>query len=92
MVVFSKTFCPYCTKAKRALGGFPIKAGAMVVIELDDRSDASAIQSALGALTGATTVPRVFINHKFLGGGDDTAAAASNGTLKKLLEAAGALA
>ncbi len=30
-------------------------------------------------------VPRVFIDKKFIGGGDETAAAHSNGKLKQLL-------
>lgn len=47
------------------------------------------IQDALGEITGARSVPRVFIGGKFIGGGDDTAAKASNGELKQLLVAAG---
>ena len=92
VVVFSKSYCPYCVKAERALSTFAMKPGAMRVIQLEGMANASAIQAALGQMTGASTVPRVFINHKFLGGGDDTAAAAANGTLKRLLTEAGALA
>ena len=51
----------------------------------------SAIQQAL-RFTGATSVPRVFIGGKFLGGGDDTVAAGRNGSLKKLIDAAKAAA
>lgn len=36
VVVFSKTYCPYCTKAKRALQQF-LDASKMTVIELDAR-------------------------------------------------------
>lgn len=50
-------------------------------------NDGPAIQQAL-AFTGATSVPRVFIGGKFFGGGDDTAAAARSGQLKKLIDAA----
>ncbi len=49
------------------------------------------VQDALLDITGGRSVPRVFIGGKFLGGGDDTAAAAANGTLEKLLKEAGAL-
>ena len=45
------------------------------------------IQAALG-FTGATSVPRVFIGGKFVGGGDDTAALARSGELKRLIDAA----
>lgn len=59
--------------------------------QLDQRQDIVTMQDALGEITGGRTVPRVFINGKFLGGGDDTAAAAANGTLEKLLKEAGVL-
>lgn len=42
-------------------------------------------------LTGARSVPRVFIGGKFLGGGDETASAAKSGKLAKLLQEAGAV-
>lgn len=48
------------------------------------------IQDALYEVTGARSVPRVFVGGKFIGGGDDTAAKAANGELKQLLVAAGA--
>ena len=35
--------------------------------------------------TGARSVPRVFVDGKFIGGGDDISAKSSNGSLKKLL-------
>ena len=85
---FSKTYCPFCTKAKNALRDvLGPRADALTVIELDKRADGAAIQSAL-AFTGATSVPRVFIGGKFIGGGDDTVALAKSGELKKLIDAA----
>lgn len=53
--------------------------------QLDGRTDADVMQDALLEITGGRSVPRVFINGRFLGGGDDTAAAAANGTLQQLL-------
>ena len=81
-----KTYCPYCDKAKAALAPL-VSDGIMKVFELDKRDDGAAIQQAL-AFTGATSVPRVFIGGKFIGGGDDTAAAARSGELKRLVDAA----
>jgi glutaredoxin 3 len=49
------------------------------------------IQDALYEVTGARSVPRVFVGGKFIGGGDDTAAKAANGELQQLLVAAGAI-
>ncbi|EFJ42530.1 hypothetical protein VOLCADRAFT_107222 [Volvox carteri f. nagariensis] len=90
VMVYSKTYCPYCVKAKNALNQF-IKPNQYTVVELDERPDTDVMQDALLEVTGGRSVPRVFINGKFLGGGDDTAAAAANGTLQKLLTEAGVL-
>ena len=88
MVVFSKSYCPYCTKAKAALSSIGALAGAKVY-ELDQSSpggfNAGDFQAELGKMTGATSVPRVFVNGKFIGGGDDTAALAKSGALAKML-------
>lgn len=45
VVVFSKSYCPYCVKAKAALDGV-VKGGrsGYKVFELDERSDGAAIQ------------------------------------------------
>ena len=64
------------------------RAASMTVIELDNRDDGAAIQAYLGKVTGATSVPRVFIGGKFIGGGDDTVALARSGELARLVAAA----
>ena len=63
----------------------------MEIIELEKRPDCSEIQSYLRDLTGASSVPRVFIGGRCIGGGDDTAAADANGQLLPLLRQASAL-
>ena len=88
-MVFSKSYCPYCAKAKNALSNYQLKS--YKVLELDERDDCDAIQDYLGQLTGARSVPRVFVGGKFIGGGDDTVAAHTKGTLKQMLEDAKAL-
>ncbi|TDG42122.1 hypothetical protein AWZ03_011454 [Drosophila navojoa] len=62
-----------------------LKVDAMIV-ELDGRKDGNAIQSVLGEMTGARTVPRVFINGKFVGGGTDIKRMYELGTLQKYFE------
>lgn len=88
VVVISKTTCPYCAQAKEALK----KAGAsdVAVIELDRLSSAQAaeIQEHMGTLTGATTVPRVFVGRKFIGGGTDTVAMQESGELAGIVKTA----
>ncbi|KAL7432004.1 hypothetical protein ACHAXH_002127 [Discostella pseudostelligera] len=82
VVVFSKTYCPYCTATKQLFSGMNIDAK---VIELDKLDNGSEIQSALLDITGQRTVPNVFIKGKHLGGNDVTQAAAKNGKLKEML-------
>lgn len=83
VVIFSKSYCPYCSMAKEQFRKLQV---SMMVIELDRRSDAEDIQAVLGELTGARTVPRVFINGKFVGGGTDIKRLYDQGTLQKYFE------
>jgi len=80
VVIFSKTYCPYCTMAKKVFDSLQKKYTA---IELDDREDAQEIQDVLGELTGARTVPRVFLNGECLGGGTDVKKLFDSGELEK---------
>ncbi|CAH1432588.1 unnamed protein product [Lactuca virosa] len=82
IVIFSKSYCPYC---KRAKGVFKELNKKPYVIELDEREDGGKIQNALGELVGRRTVPQVFINGKHLGGSDDTIEAYESGELAELL-------
>ena len=89
VIMFSKTYCPYCVKAKNVLAKYQIKD--LLIIELDNRDDADEIQDYLKKLTGARTVPRVFINGQCIGGGDDTVSMDKANKLKPLLESISAL-
>jgi len=59
-------------------------------LELDNLDNAveAQIQNALLEMTGARSVPRVFIGGKCIGGGDDTVRLAEEGTLKDMAAAA----
>lgn len=52
-------------------------------IELDEREDGDEIQSILGDMTGARTVPRVFVKGECLGGGSDVKKLYDSGELQK---------
>ncbi|XP_021751184.1 glutaredoxin-C4-like [Chenopodium quinoa] len=82
IVIFSKSYCPYCKRAKEV---FRELDQAPHVIELDERDDGYSIQDALRDIVGRRTVPQVFINGKHIGGSDDTVEAYQNGELAKLL-------
>ncbi|CAJ1975819.1 unnamed protein product [Sphenostylis stenocarpa] len=82
IVIFSKTYCPYCRRAKalfKELNQIPH------VVELDEREDGSQIQEILINIVGKRTVPQVFVNGQHLGGSDDTAAYYESRHLHKLL-------
>ncbi|XP_078163336.1 glutaredoxin-C8-like [Carex rostrata] len=83
IVIFSKSYCPYC---KRAKGVFKDLNEEPFVVELDQREDGSEIQDALLEIVGKRTVPQVFIKGKHLGGSDATVEAYESGKLKELLD------
>ncbi|KAI8069219.1 thioredoxin-like protein [Gongronella butleri] len=85
IVVFSKSYCPYCTSTKSLFKSLDEVAN---VIELDKRPDGAAIQEYLLQKTGQRTVPNVFVNMTHVGGNDKVQAANKNGSLQKLLTAA----
>nr|CAB3249455.1 monothiol glutaredoxin-S6-like [Phallusia mammillata] len=68
IVMYSKTYCPYCKMAKSALKGVNATFKA---IELDEMNDGADYQNALQAITGVRSVPQVFIGGKYVGGGTD---------------------
>ncbi|XP_063688067.1 uncharacterized protein LOC134821277 [Bolinopsis microptera] len=80
--VISKTYCPFCTKAKKYLNQAGIKDAK--ILEIEDMSEMDAIQDYCKKLTGARSVPRVWINGKFIGGGDDVERAFKKGDLQKM--------
>lgn len=87
LVIFSKSYCPYCRRAKSVFEAMKEKP---FVVELDERDDGDDIQQALAKFIGRRTVPQVFINGEHIGGSDDTVAAEQSGKLKKLLKASSA--
>ncbi|XP_017284589.1 glutaredoxin 2 isoform X2 [Kryptolebias marmoratus] len=83
IVIFSKTSCPYCKMAKNVFN----EIGATYkVIELDQHNDGRRLQETLGQMTGARTVPRVFVNGNCIGGGSDTKQLHQQGKLLPLIE------
>ncbi|NYT39364.1 glutaredoxin 3 [Sphingomonas sp. R-74633] len=80
--IYTKAFCPYCTRAKMLLDGkhaeyeeIDISMGGPRRAEMIDRAH------------GRTTVPQVFIDDKHIGGSDDLAALDARGGLDPLLAA-----
>lgn len=88
VVIFSKSSCPYCNKAKQVFDKLHVP---YLAVELNGRSDGSDIQEVLGQMTGARSVPRVFVNKQCLGGGSDVEAMYKSNELQKLLQSQGLL-
>lgn len=81
VVVYSKTHCPYCDRAKSMLKS---KGIAYEEINLDGKAEE---MQALVAKTGLRTVPQIFIDGKLIGGFTDMAALDQKGQLDPLLGA-----
>ncbi|KAL2641397.1 hypothetical protein R1flu_008984 [Riccia fluitans] len=88
VVVFSKSYCPYCKKVKQLLSSLGAK---FTPIELDLEDDGDEIQSALAEWTKQRTVPNVFIGGQHVGGSDAMSSKHSAGELVPLLKEASAL-
>jgi len=87
IMVFSKSYCPYCKRAKETLRKHNID---FQVIELDQHAQGAQIQASLQKLTGQRTVPNIFISGRHIGGSDAIVALHESGELAKILQAAGA--
>ncbi|KAJ5385144.1 Glutaredoxin [Penicillium fimorum] len=85
VVVFSKSYCPYCDSSKKLLDSLDAK---YTTLELDLEEEGAAIQSALAEISSQRTVPNIFINKKHIGGNSDLQ---GKKDLKELLKAAGAI-
>ncbi|XP_015284848.1 PREDICTED: thioredoxin reductase 3 isoform X1 [Gekko japonicus] len=82
VMIFSKSFCPYCSKVKELFHSLGVEYSAL---ELDKIDNGPSIQDALLGLTGQRTVPNVFVNGTHVGGCDQTFQAYQTGLLQRLL-------
>ena len=88
VTVWSKTYCPFCTRVKGLFEEMGVEA---FVVELDRLHEEAEIQDALAEMTGQRTVPNVFIGGAHVGGCDDTHEARASGELERMLKEAGAV-
>ncbi|GAB4838311.1 Glutaredoxin-C4 [Ancistrocladus abbreviatus] len=82
IVIFSKSYCPFCRRAKEVFEELNVVPH---VVELNEGDDGSSIQDALMEIVKRRTVPQVFIDGEHIGGSDDTVEAYKSGKLAKLL-------
>ncbi|KAJ2698470.1 hypothetical protein H4218_003265 [Coemansia sp. IMI 209128] len=90
VMVFSKTYCPYSSKAKRLLAKLKEQRGLFyTVLEVDTEKDPVEIKAALSKVSGRQTFPNIFVDGQSIGGSDDLQAKHASGELTELLKKAG---
>lgn len=80
--IYTKAFCPYCSRAKALLAAKGVEADEFD-ITMGGPKRAEMVQRA----NGRSTVPQVFIGGRHIGGSDDLAALDRAGKLDPLLAA-----
>ncbi|KAI3617272.1 hypothetical protein CBS9595_003181 [Malassezia furfur] len=85
IAVFSKSYCPYCRRAKSVISELKVDQKKVGVMELDEVNNGGDIQNYLLEKTGQRTVPNIFISGKHIGGSDALLNAQSSGELDKLV-------
>lgn len=78
--IFTKAFCPYCSRALRLLTGKGVS-----VEEIDITLGGPRRREMIERSGGRTTVPQIFIDDRHIGGSDDLAALDREGGLDPLL-------
>ena len=82
ITIYTKDYCPYCTKAKNLL----IRKGITDITEIDVTHDEKLQGEMITKSGGRRTVPQIFIGDVHVGGCDDLHALESKGQLAALLE------
>ena len=82
VIIYTKDYCPYCTKAKTLLE----RKGCTTYKEIDITHDAALQQEMLAKANGKRTVPQIFIGSTHVGGFDDLNALDQQGRLTPLLQ------
>ena len=80
IVIYSKSWCPYCDRAKALL-----TAKGQTWTEFDIEADAARRDEMLAQSNGRRTVPQIFIDGQHVGGFDDLQALEDAGKLDPLL-------
>ncbi|KAI8144205.1 hypothetical protein BJV82DRAFT_513575 [Fennellomyces sp. T-0311] len=82
VVLYSKTYCPYCRRAKQILDRY---CDDYFVVEVDQRQDGPQMKQALMELSGRRTFPNLFVDGQSLGGSDDLVHLERLGKLSEIL-------
>jgi glutaredoxin 3 len=80
--MYTKTYCPYCVRAKEL---FKLK-GIENIMEYNIEENPEKRDEMVSRRPGARTVPQIFINDKAIGGCDDLYALEKDHKLDELLK------
>lgn len=80
--IYTKSFCPFCIKAKRLLDSKDVG-----YTEIDVSNDPKAQDKMRDRANGRRTVPQIFIDNKGIGGCDELHDLEAQGKLDALLQA-----
>jgi glutaredoxin 3 len=80
--IYTKTFCPYCWRAKHLLDSKGIEYRE-ISVDFGGERRAEMIERA----KGRTTVPQIFIDDRHIGGCDDLVALERDGRLDAMIAA-----
>lgn len=80
VIIYSKSWCPFCTKAKMLL-----EQKGVVFEDIDVEKYPDKFQEMAERSHGRRTVPQIFINSQHIGGCDDLYALEAEGKLEDLL-------
>jgi len=78
--IYTKAFCPYCTRAKRLLAD-----KGVAFDEFDITMGGPKRKEMIQRAQGRSTVPQIFIDDRHIGGSDDLAALERDGKLDPLI-------
>ncbi|CEO94302.1 Glutaredoxin domain-containing protein [Plasmodiophora brassicae] len=87
VVIFSKTWCPFCTEIKKLLLTYNDNGETKVVvaIELDRQKNGHGLMNAVESVVGRRSVPQVFIGGEYFGGLRAVQHARDEGKLKSII-------
>jgi len=97
LVMIEKEWCPFCIKAKAAIANYVNNDHPQYkILKLEDMNgkplipNVSKYQDEMAKLSGGSrSVPKVFLNSKLLGGGDEVQALHQSGQLRQMFIDAG---
>jgi glutaredoxin 3 len=81
IIIYTASYCPYCTRAKMLLD-----SKGLTYQEIDVTNDPAGREALVEKAEGRRTVPQIFINDMAIGGFDDLSAKNQSGELDRLVE------